>query len=188
MGRRESFLLLQTSISVQWPLSLWAEYNWKSGEEASPGITQQALSRVQSLKQNDNSLITDSVGLTGNSELTLLRPLCDGLVTQSCWTLCDPMNCSLLGSSVHRISQARMLEWVTMPFSRGSFQPRDRIWASCIAVSCRLPHPILSPSFSSSLPRKKVFCSLMCRKIVGETALQRESVALFRDYDIEIRL
>ena len=120
MGRRESFLLLQTSISVQWPLSLWAEYNWKSGEEASPGITQQALSRVQSLKQNDNSLITDSVGLTGNSELTLLRPLCDGLVTQSCWTLCDPMNCSLLGSSVHRISQARMLEWVTMSYSRVS--------------------------------------------------------------------
>ena len=96
---------------------------------------------MQSLKQKDNSLITDSVGLTGNSELTLLRPLCDGLVSQSCWTLCDPMNCSLLGSSVHGISQARMLEWVTMPFSRGSFQPRGRIWASCIAVSCRLPLP-----------------------------------------------
>ena len=156
--------------------------------EGSPGITQQVLSRVQSLKEKDNSLITDPLGLTGNSELTPLRPLCDDLVTQSCWTLCDPMDCSLLGSSVHGISQARMLEWVTMPFSRGSFQPRGRIWASCIAVSCPVPYPILSPSFSSSLSRKKVFCSLMCRKIVGEAALQRGSVALFRDYDIEITL
>ena len=40
------------------------------------------------------------------------------LVTQSCSTLCDPMDCSLLGSSVHGILQARILEWVGMPTSR----------------------------------------------------------------------
>ena len=40
-------------------------------------------------------------------------------------TLCDPMDCSLPGSSVHGISQARILEWVAIPFSRGSSQPRD---------------------------------------------------------------
>ena len=40
-------------------------------------------------------------------------------VTQSCPTLCKPMNCSLLGSSVHGILQARILEWVAIPFSRG---------------------------------------------------------------------
>ena len=41
-------------------------------------------------------------------------------VPQSCPTLCDPMDCSLLGSSVHGIFQARILEWVAISFSRGS--------------------------------------------------------------------
>ena len=54
-------------------------------------------------------------------------------VAQSCPTLCDPMECSLLGSSVHGIFQARKLEWVTISFSRGSSQPRDWTWFSCIA-------------------------------------------------------
>ena len=40
------------------------------------------------------------------------------LVTQSCLTLCDPMGCSLPGCSVHGILQARILQWVAMPFSR----------------------------------------------------------------------
>ena len=47
-------------------------------------------------------------------------------VAQSCLTLCDPMDCSLPGSSVHGIFQARILEWVAVPSSRGSSQPRDR--------------------------------------------------------------
>ena len=42
------------------------------------------------------------------------------LVTQSCPTLCDPMDCSPPGSSVHVILQARILEWVAIPFYRGS--------------------------------------------------------------------
>ena len=55
-----------------------------------------------------------------------------GLVTQPCSTLCDPMDCSLPGSSVHGILQARILEWVALPFPRGSSQPRDRIQVSLI--------------------------------------------------------
>ena len=54
------------------------------------------------------------------------------LVVQLCPTLCDPMDCSLPGSSVHEIHQARILEWVAVPFSRGSSRPRDRTWVSCI--------------------------------------------------------
>ena len=50
----------------------------------------------------------------------------------SCLTLCDPVNCSLPGSSVHGILQARILEWVAIPFSRGSLQPRDWTWVSQI--------------------------------------------------------
>ena len=53
---------------------------------------------------------------------------------QSCPTLWDPMDCSLLASSVHGILQARILEWAAMPSSRGSFWPRD---GTCISyVSC----------------------------------------------------
>ena len=44
---------------------------------------------------------------------------------QLCWTFCNPMDCSPPGSSVHRISQERTLEWVLIPFSRGSSQCRD---------------------------------------------------------------
>ena len=54
-------------------------------------------------------------------------------VAQSCLTLCDPMDCSPPGSSVYGILQARILEWVAFPFSRGSSQPRDRAWVSGIA-------------------------------------------------------
>ena len=46
-------------------------------------------------------------------------------VAQSCPTLCDPMDCSLPGSSLHGILQARVLEWVAISFSSGSSQPRD---------------------------------------------------------------
>ena len=42
---------------------------------------------------------------------------------QSCLYLCDPMDCSLPGSSVHGILQERILEWIAMPSSRESFQP-----------------------------------------------------------------
>ena len=53
------------------------------------------------------------------------------LFTQSWITLCDPMDCSLTGSSVHEILQARILGCFAMPFSRGSSQPRDRTYVSC---------------------------------------------------------
>ena len=52
---------------------------------------------------------------------------------QLCLTFCDPMDCSLPGSSVHGILQARIREWVAVPFSRGSSQPRDQTHVSCIA-------------------------------------------------------
>ena len=54
-------------------------------------------------------------------------------VAQSCPTLFDPKDGSPLGSLVHGIIQARILEWVAIPFSRGSSQPRTRTWVSCIA-------------------------------------------------------
>ena len=54
------------------------------------------------------------------------------LVTQSCLTLWDPMDCSPSGSSIHGISQARILGWVAIPFSRGIFLAQE--------LSPGLPH------------------------------------------------
>ena len=52
-------------------------------------------------------------------------------VAQSCLILCNPMDYSPPGSSVHGIFQARMLEWVAIPFSKGSSQPKNRTQAPC---------------------------------------------------------
>ena len=56
------------------------------------------------------------------------------LVTESYPAVCDSMNCSPPGSSVHGILQARILEWVAIPFSRGSFWPRDWTHIACSAT------------------------------------------------------
>ena len=56
-----------------------------------------------------------------------------GLVTQSCLTVCNPMGCSPTGSSVHGILQARILEWIAIPFSWVSSWPRDWTQVSHIA-------------------------------------------------------
>ena len=71
-------------------------------------------------------------------------------VIQSYTTLCNPMDCNPSGSPVHGILQARILEWVAMPSSRGSSQPRDQIHVSCISCTdqvgssplCHLGSPI----------------------------------------------
>ena len=55
-------------------------------------------------------------------------------VSQSCLTLCDPMDCSRPGSSVCGIFRARILEWLAISFSRGSSQPRD--WTLISFIWC----------------------------------------------------
>ena len=57
-------------------------------------------------------------------------------VTQTCPTLCDSVDCSPPGFSIHGVFQARMLEWVAISFSRGSSLPRDRTQVSCIEGRC----------------------------------------------------
>ena len=58
------------------------------------------------------------------------------LVAQSCPSLCDPMDCSPIGSSAHGILQTRILEWVPISFSRGYSQPRD--WTQVSRIVDRL--------------------------------------------------
>ena len=73
----------------------------------------------------------ETAGL-GLAALHFLKVNVKVLVAQSCPTLCDPVGYSLPGSSVHGVLQARILEWVAIPLSKGSSRPRDRTQVSCI--------------------------------------------------------
>ena len=84
----------------------------------------QANSRSPCLSLKDSTRHSDSCA----PHLVFCREGC--VSAQLCLTLCDPMNCSLPGSFVHGILQARVLEWVAIPSSRGSFWSRDR---TCIS-------------------------------------------------------
>ena len=74
---------------------------------------------------------------------------------QSCLTLCDPMDHSLAGSSVHRILQTRILEWITMPSTRET---------SCPGIKCTsLVSPALtSMFFTSSATWEALECIMLC--------------------------
>ena len=74
-------------------------------------------------------------------------PVCY-LVAKSCLTLWDPMDCGLPGSSVHGISQVRILKWVVMSFSRGFSQPRDQTHISCITDTFFTTEPPGKPQLS----------------------------------------
>ena len=67
---------------------------------------------------------------------------------QSCPTLCNPLDCNPANSSVHEILQARILEWVAIPFCRGSSQPRDQTCISCIAFTSWAIREAVSPTCS----------------------------------------
>ena len=66
-------------------------------------------------------------------------------VTQSCMTLCDPTDRGPPGSSAHGLFQARILEWVAMPSSRGSYRPRDQTHVSNRLLHCQVSSLPLSP-------------------------------------------
>ena len=90
---------------------------------------------------------------------------------QSCLTLCDPMDCSPPGSSLHEILLARILEWVSMPSSRGSSRPKDWNWVSCIsciqAGSLPLSHQGSSLSSYPPPPKSLQSCLTLCDPIDG---------------------
>ena len=85
-------------------------------------------------------------------------------VTQSCPTLSDPMDCSPPGSPLHGISQARILEWFALSFSRGSSQPRDQI---CLlhwqADSLLLSYLAAAAAAAKSLQS----CPTLCNSVDG---------------------
>ena len=82
-------------------------------------------------------------------------------VTQSCLTLCDPMDCSQLGSSVNGIFQARILEWVAIPFF-----PTQGLNVSLCLSHQGSPNPLMAPRVASLDSFKEclgVFPGLICK-------------------------
>ena len=82
---------------------------------------------------------------------------------QSCPTLCDPMDCSPPGSSVHGILQARLLEWVAISFSRESSWPRDHTQISALQVDSLPREPPTEPA-ANPWTGLTLFCISICEK------------------------
>ena len=120
---------------------MWAEFYWK---RACVCVCIYLCSAViNSLWPHQASLCMEFSRQESWSGLPLSTPVrhserkkSESEVAQLCPTLCDPMDCSLLGSSIYGIFQARILEWVAISFSRRSSQPRDWTWVSCIVGRC----------------------------------------------------
>ena len=90
-------------------------------------------------------------------------------VTQSCLTLCDPVDCNPPGSSVHGILQARILEWVAISFSRGSSRPGDQTQVSCTAgrrVKLWATRDLLGSIPSPSIVQKSWYSAVVTSSII----------------------
>ena len=86
------------------------------------------------------------------------------LIAHLCPTLWDPMDCSPPGFSVHRILQARILEWVGIPFSRGSSQPEDQTQSPALQINS-LPSELRGKP-SVIQPKASAFVSPCSRTLV----------------------
>ena len=91
---------------------------------------------------------------------------CRCLVAQSQPTLCDPMDCNQLGPSAHGISQARLLEWVAISFSKGSSWPRDWTCIYCLGRQILCHWATREVKKAIILLLAKSLLKLMCIKLV----------------------
>ena len=107
-----------------------SKWGWFRGDSSALRLLCTVISVITSAPLTPSGIRSRQLGFERESE-----------VTQSCPTLCDPMDCSLPDFSVHGIFQARVLEWVAISFSRGSSRPRDRTQVSRIAGRCFTSEP-----------------------------------------------
>ena len=120
-------------VSVMSTLTLALYFGW--AVELGPGSSLVPSCGFQTKNLNSFVQLRATCGITDlekaivNSYFCLLY-VCE---SHSVVTLCNPMDCSLLGSSPWGILQARIPEWAAIPFSKRSSQPRDLTQASCIA-------------------------------------------------------
>ena len=118
--------LRRQPLSVVHPSRPSESWNSQSRPQSRGGLGRSGPLGASLPASGTHSGIQDQTGRVSGQKVKVL-------VTQSCPTLCDPMDCSTPGSSVHGIFQAVVLEWVAISFSRGSSHPRDQTWVSCIA-------------------------------------------------------
>ena len=129
----------QLSSSYRWPFRIWQYQKWACSLLMT--VRSITIFRLIFLLQKDHVSHYSS-----NSSFAFLFRMYSGClqrswvwgfagseVTQSCPTLCDPMDCRLPGSSIYGIFQAGILEWVAISFSRRSSQHRDHTQVSRIA-------------------------------------------------------
>ena len=83
------------------------------------------------------------------------------VVAQLCLTLCDPLDCSPPGSSVHGILQGKILEWVAILFSRRSSQPRDQTQSPVLQAASLPSEPPGKPQVGMEISQKKTRASLV---------------------------
>ena len=100
--------------------------------------------KMQFCKQSVFTVISLSCSVAWTFAYRLL--FWEVLVVQSCLILCNSMDYSTPGSSVHGIFQARILEWVDIPFFRGFSWLRDQTWIFCMQVNYLPSEPPGSPS------------------------------------------
>ena len=106
----------------------WTHFFWYCGWRAHLKLYKEPVSQQHSFFARSPRGITGTQVLSGKDNI--------GEVAQSCPTLCDHVDCNLLGFSVHGILQARILEWIAISFSRGSFRLRDRTQVSRLGGRC----------------------------------------------------
>ena len=128
--------VFKTSLTCNFPPFL---YQGEETHKTCQQVLYLALSNPKRTKTFVNHLLRSSINKSHpdcwSRETIYPTTRCLCMCTQLCPTLFSPMDCSLPGSSVHGIIQARIPEWAVIFFSRGSFKPRDQIQvcsASCI--------------------------------------------------------
>ena len=123
-----SYCMLCVCVTVKWHCNS----DWYVNLQSAPSpVSFPMFFCVASFFPYSHDIFCDFYCLTVNSSSSMVcMHAC--LVTKLCLTLCHPMDCSPLGSSVHGVSQEKTLEWAAIFFSRRSSQPRDRTRVSCI--------------------------------------------------------
>ena len=110
---------METHSSIlAWKIPCTEELGWllSMGSQSRTRLSDFTITIKQSITEN---ALARWVGATYLLSLVKVK------ITQSCLTLCDSMDCSLQGYSVHGILQSRILEWIAIPFSKGIFPTQE---------------------------------------------------------------
>ena len=136
---------------------------WSLGQEKIPWRRKWLLTPVFLPGKSHGQRSLAGYSPWGCKKLDMTEQLLLSLVTEFC-LFCNPRDCSRPGSSVHGILQARILEWVAIPFPKGSSQPKDRACVSCLLHCSRIIYHLRclgSPNMITSLI-KSTFMTSSC--------------------------